>query len=58
MGSDEGAESGSHPHLHLPLRSVSQFIVRAQFEALLLEELEVEGIAVPEAPDVATDLRM
>lgn len=30
----------------------------AQFEALLLEELDVEATAVPEVPEEATDLRM
>ena len=30
----------------------------AQFEALLLEELEVDAMAVPEPPEEATDLRI
>lgn len=30
----------------------------AQFEALLLEELDVEATAIPDEPDDATDLRM
>lgn len=32
--------------------------VRAQFEALLLEEVEVEATAMPEVTEEATDLRM
>lgn len=30
----------------------------AQFEALLLDELDVEATAMPEVPEEATDLRM
>lgn len=32
--------------------------VRAQFEELLLEELDVEATAMPAPPEDATDLRM
>lgn len=38
-------------------QSVSR-LTQAQFEALLLEELDVEATAVPEVPEEATDLRM
>lgn len=33
-------------------------VATAQFEALLLDELDVEATAMPEVPEEATDLRM
>lgn len=44
----------------LPFNSVSLSVSRAwpQLEALLLDELEVEAMAMPEAPEVATDFLM
>lgn len=52
-----GKRGGTQPKPTLSNRSVTSG-AWAQFEALLLEELDVEAMAMPEVPEEATDLRM
>lgn len=52
----------SHPANHQLFQTVQSVkrrgVATAQFEALLLDELDVEATAMPEVPEEATDLRM
>ncbi|KAG7279094.1 hypothetical protein CRUP_004037 [Coryphaenoides rupestris] len=57
-GGGGGLSSVSHEGGRGLAQSVSHDGAEAQFEALLLEELEVEATAGPEPPPDATDLRM